>query len=356
MGHVRAGEALQWALAERGLDCEHVDILALGPRWVRAAYGGGFRLLAGRAPAIWRGLYVLSDGPDEDEARWGPAAHRLLFRSFARLLSSRRWSACVCTHFLPAQLASGRPGVPPFSIVVTDFSLHRYWLQPRVANYYVAMHSLAETLSQRLPGARVEATGIPIGSAFANAPAWPDARAALSLPEKGAIALVMSGSFGLGIEAAVTAALSADPALHVVAICGTNEEARRRLAEHPLAGGQLRVHGMVHDVERFVMAADVVVTKPGGLTSSEVLALGRPLILTRPIPGHEEENAAVLQRAGAALRAHDETSLANALRRLLRDPGLRMAMAGSARALGRAHAASDIARSVAGRLERRAVA
>ena len=102
MGHVRAGEALRWAFVERGLECEHVDILVLGPRWVRAAYGGGFRLLAGRAPALWRGLYVLSDGPDEDEARWGPAAHRLLFNRspdcFRHIAGQRVCARISCQH------------------------------------------------------------------------------------------------------------------------------------------------------------------------------------------------------------------------------------------------------------------
>lgn len=356
MGHVRAGEAVSAALRSRGLGAEHVDILALAPRWVRSAYGGGFRLLAGRAPVIWRGLYALSDGSGEDAARWGPIARRLLFRSFARLLSSRPWSACVCTHFLPAQLTAGRANVPPFSLIITDFSLHRYWLQPRVSNYYVAVPALADAVRHRMPDARAEATGIPIDPVFSCPPSCADARMGLALPGDVPVALVMSGSFGLGIGVAASVALDADPTLHVLAVCGTNDDAQRRLSEHPLAGERLHVHGLVRDIERFITAADFVVTKPGGLTSSEVLALGRPLILTRPIPGHEEENAAVLQRAGAALRVHDGADLVAAIRQLLDEPGTRMSMAGSARSIGRAHAAHDIAASLAAILETRAAA
>src|SRR5690606_17307377 len=127
-GHVSAGRAVETAFREAGWsDILHVDILELAPRWVRAAYGGGFELLASRAPAVWREVYRRSDGPDADAARWAPVAHRTVLREFERLLGSRPWVCCVSTHFLPCQLAAGRSG-PPFTAVVTDFTLHRYWV------------------------------------------------------------------------------------------------------------------------------------------------------------------------------------------------------------------------------------
>src|SRR5690606_7458268 len=117
---------------------------------------------ARRAPRVWRELYVRSDGPDEDRAFWGPYAARTLFRPFARLLRSRRWAQCVCTHFLPSQLAAGGAGMPPFSLVITDHTLHRYWVQPRVGTYFVANRDVSRGVRARLPHARIEVTGIPV--------------------------------------------------------------------------------------------------------------------------------------------------------------------------------------------------
>jgi processive 1,2-diacylglycerol beta-glucosyltransferase len=150
-GHVSAGRALHAAFESAGCaQVVHVDVLDLAPRWVRAAYGGGFELLASRAPGVWREVYRRSDG-HTDDARWGTIARRLIFREFERLLTAERWSFCVCTHFLPAQLAAGRPNVPPFASVVTDFALHRYWVQPRVSQYFVATPDMARDLHARLP-------------------------------------------------------------------------------------------------------------------------------------------------------------------------------------------------------------
>ncbi|HEU5208329.1 MAG TPA: hypothetical protein VFU06_02855, partial [Longimicrobiales bacterium] len=73
-GHMRAAQALQKALQRVGVESEHVDVLSLAPRALRLAYGGGFELLARRAPRVWGELYARSDGPGGDRAVWGPYA------------------------------------------------------------------------------------------------------------------------------------------------------------------------------------------------------------------------------------------------------------------------------------------
>jgi processive 1,2-diacylglycerol beta-glucosyltransferase len=97
-------------------------------------------------------------------------------------------------------------------------------------------------------------------------------------------------------------------------------------------------------------AADVIVTKPGGLSLSEALAVGRPMVLTRPLPGHEEANARMLERAGAALLARSGNDVRGALDRMLDDPGLRMRMTVPVRALARPEAAANIAAILTTRL------
>lgn len=345
-GHVRAAEALREALTERepALRIEHVDVLDLAPRWVRAAYGGGFELMAARVPTLWRELYRWTDGPDSDRPRWGPAAERLLFRAFHRLLTSADWRLCLCTHFLPCQLAAGRPGLPPFALVVTDFGLHRYWVQPGVRRYFTATETLASAIRQRAGDARIEARGIPIDPAFATAPTPAEARGTLGLGADRPVALIMGGGLGLGLEESVEAALAATPArVQLLAVCGRNEGAHARLASSGIPAERLRVFGYVQGIERYIAAADVVVTKPGGLTTSEALALGRPLILTRAIPGHEEENVRTLLNMGAALHAPDVKALQRALEQVYTRPTVLVRLGTAARRLGRPNAARSIA-------------
>jgi processive 1,2-diacylglycerol beta-glucosyltransferase len=348
-GHIRAAEAVRGALAARDPEVrvEHVELLSIAPRWVRAFYGSLFEKMVEKAPRVWKEIYRLTDGADHDEARWAPLAHRTLFREFRRLLKSHRWNVCVSTHFLPCQLAAGRHGLPPFALVVTDFGLHRYWAQPGVGAYFVATETLAGELRRRVRRARIEATGIPIDPVFANAPTQARARAALGLAPDRPVALVMGGGLGIGVEEGVMAALAeTEPGVQLLAVCGRNDAARCRLAGAGVREERLRVYGHVCGMEQYLSAADVVVGKPGGLTVSETLALGKPLLLTRPIPGAEEENTRAVVAEGAALCAPTQDALRAQLRRLFHEPGLLDGLSEAARRIGRPHAADTIAAAI----------
>jgi processive 1,2-diacylglycerol beta-glucosyltransferase len=348
-GHMRAAEAVRGAICARDPDVhvEHVELLSIAPRWVRAFYGRLFEKMVERAPRVWGEIYRWTDGADHDTARWAPLAHRTLFREFRRLLRSRPWNVCVSTHFLPCQLAAGRHGLPRFGLVVTDFGLHRMWAQPGVSTYYVATETLAGDLRRRVRHARIQATGIPIDPVFANAPSQAEARAALGLAPDRPVVLVMGGGLGIGVEEGVTAALHAtEPGVQLLAVCGRNDGARCRLASAGVREERLRVLGHVRGMEQYLAAADVVVGKPGGLTVSETLALGKPLLLTRPIPGAEEENTRAVVAEGAALCAPTQEAMRAQLRRLFHEPGLLDSLCSAARRIGRPHAADAIAASV----------
>jgi processive 1,2-diacylglycerol beta-glucosyltransferase len=359
-GHMRAGDALNQAFRDVGAAVEHVDVLQLAPRWVRTAYAGGFELLASRAPRLWRELYRRSDGSDGDHTRWGGLAARLLFREFRALLVEGAFDACVCTHFLPAQLAAGRAGLPPFMTVITDFGVHRYWVQPGVRGYFVATRMMAEEVRRRQPGASLAVTGIPVDPAFAVPCDTAASRRSLHLTADRPVVLVMGGSFGLGVEAAARAALAArTPGLQVLVVCGRNEDARCRLAataESEADARSLHVAGYIGEISQYMAAADVVVTKPGGLTTSEALALSRPLLLTRGIPGHEEANLRYLTGAGAALDASSAESLTGNIDRFFADAALRESLRASAARIAAPHAAPIIVQAVLDRMRHPAVA
>lgn len=354
-GHLRAAEALAGAFHDvaPGLRVSSVDLLQLAPRWVRTAYGPGYERLAMRAPRVWGEIYRWTDYGAHDRPSWAPVARNLLFREFQRLLRDGGWSACVSTHFLPCQLAAGAPGLPPMSLVVTDFELHRVWLQPGAARVFVATEAMAGAYRARVPGVPVQASGIPVGPRFAAAPSREQARQELGMDPARPVVLVMGGGLGLGVEEAARAALdAAGDDVQVVAVCGRNEAARARLSALGVAPSRLAVHGHVGGMERFISAADLVATKPGGLTTSETLALGRPLLLTPAIPGVEEGNMRALSAAGAALPAPTDDAMRQAFARAFREPGLLQRLAAAAAALGRPHSAATVARAVLGEAER----
>lgn len=341
-GHLRAAEALREAAAAGGVHAEHVELLDLAPAWVRSVYGSGYEAVAARAPRVWKGIYRLTDGRAADRARWAPLAWRTLFREFQRLLTARPWSACVCTHFLPAQLAADRPGLPPMSLVMTDLTVHRVWVQPRVRRYFVGVQSAADELGRRLPGVSVTASGIPVSAAIASAPTRDDARAALGIGG-GRMLLVTGGGLGIGVEEAADAALAGAPAdVRVAVVCGRNQRACERLSVRARGEPRLHVLGYVRNVEQWLAAADAVSGKAGGLFTSEALAVGRPLVLTRPIPGAEEGNTRVLLAEGAALAGRTRAEMTHAFARIFTEPGLLDHLAENARRIGRPGAARTV--------------
>jgi processive 1,2-diacylglycerol beta-glucosyltransferase len=135
----------------------------------------------------------------------------------------------------------------------------------------------------------------------------------------------------------------------LVALAGRNEKLLaelKKLAEaHP---GRLFPTGFTRTIERIMAASDIAVTKPGGLTSSECLAMGLPMILVNPIPGQEERNADYLLENGAALKAYDYPGLEFRVKDLLANPGRLASLQERTAALGRPHAADAVLRKVLG--------
>jgi processive 1,2-diacylglycerol beta-glucosyltransferase len=113
---------------------------------------------------------------------------------------------------------------------------------------------------------------------------------------------------------------------------------------HP---GRLVAQGFTNRVERLMAASDLVITKPGGLTTSECLAMGLPMVVHAPIPGQEERNCDYLLEQGAALKAIDASALEWRVRELIAHPERLAAMAARARSLGHPQAARDVVRLVA---------
>ncbi len=159
----------------------------------------------------------------------------------------------------------------------------------------------------------------------------------------------MGGGAGLGGLDDVAARLAViDRDIQLIALAGRNADMLERLqalaAHHP---GRVIAQGFTHRVERLMAASDLVITKPGGLTTSECLALGLPMIVHAPIPGQEERNCDYLLEQGAALKAIDASALEWRVRELTAAPGRLAAMAARARALGHPHAAREVVGIVA---------
>ncbi len=173
-------------------------------------------------------------------------------------------------------------------------------------------------------------------------------RARLGLDEHRTVGLVLAGGFGLASVEKTRGVLAETAAdVQFVTITGRNEKLHRRVSKVALAHpGKIVPLGFVNNIHEYMAASDFVVTKSGGLTSSECLAMGLPMVVYNPIPGQEERNADYLLENGAAVRANSPAHLVFKVRRLLEHPERVDAMRKAALAIASPDAAETIARKV----------
>jgi processive 1,2-diacylglycerol beta-glucosyltransferase len=172
-------------------------------------------------------------------------------------------------------------------------------------------------------------------------------RAKLGLRPDRTTVLLSAGGFGVGpIEHLVTSLLQVRHPAEIVALCGRNEELRTRLGElaaaAPRHGNTLTAVGYTTEMDEYMAASDLLVGKPGGLTTSEALAKELLFVIVNPIPGQEERNSDHLLEEGAAIRCNNLPVLAYKIDRLLDDPARIAAMRAAVRRLARPRAAAAI--------------
>src|SRR5688500_1327376 len=352
-GHVRAAQAIEAAAraASPPIPVTHLDLLSLVPREFRQLYAEQYIKLVERLPQLWSYLYAKSDRPSRDTlvGKLKRAAEKLNTRKLNAEIARLAPSAILCTHFLPAELLSRQKAkghrLPPLWVQVTDFDVHALWVHEHIDRYCVASEEVAFRLADRgVPCTRITVTGIPVMPQFAAPLERSVCARELGIAADRFTVLMMAGGGGIGSLDELAARLLRQPDdLQLVALAGRNADLLLRLqalaARHP---GRLHPLGFTTAVERVMTAADLVVTKPGGLSVSECLAKRKPMLLVSPIPGQEERNADYLLEAGAAVKAVDAATLEFKLAGLLADRSRLAAMGEAAHRIGRPGAAGDV--------------
>ncbi|MFO7254646.1 MULTISPECIES: MGDG synthase family glycosyltransferase [Limnochorda] len=344
-GHAHAAAALAASLAELApsLRVERVDVFdRISPALNEATRYAYIQCLI-HVPLLWREVYERTRHVPPDSP-W-QLLDRAAARRVGRFLAGKRPRAVVATHPGPARLAgalraAGQLDAPVFA-VVTDYVVHGLWAHPGVDWYLVGHEAVRDGLTARgIDPARVAVTGIPIHPRFGRPADRERLRRAWQLgPEP--VVLFMAGSAGLvrGMEDACRALVQAQGRFQLLVVAGRDGVLERRLrAAVAGAARPARVLGFVDRVDELMSLADLLLSKAGGLTVSEALAKGLPMVIYRPIPGQEEGNAAFLVAHGAARVTREPQELVAQVQHLLRSPGLRAQMAAAASQLGRPQA------------------
>ena len=355
-GHEHAARSLAGAFHRLpGCEVRMDDTLAFAPPMFRDVYAGSYLETVARAPGLWQRYFETTNLTDPQRIASSNLsrgqAEKPLLAPLERLVNRFAPSAIVCTHFLPAEvLARRKHGVnPPIYTVVTDHVAHSFWQTPGVDGYFVASETPRNQLIARgVPGAAIRIRGIPVALEI-SAPKDP-AQVRIDhgwAPDRPLVSLLGGGLPLTHARRIAEDLLALERPATLVVVAGRNTDLPLALAD--LADGpqvRLKVLGAIDYVDDLVAASDLVITKPGGLIASEVLARGTPLLVIDPIPGQEEWNADYLASVGAGVQIPRFEMVAHSVRRLLAEPSRLATMRERAREVGRPRAALDIAEDI----------
>ncbi|CAN5558077.1 glycosyltransferase [soil metagenome] len=355
-GHVTAAESLKKAFEMKGLAAEvrYEDVLKFTNPLFRRLYSNAYIGLVNTMPEVLGWMYDNLDEPWKNEKR------RLFFdklntRPLVKMIHEYDPDWIVCTHFLPSEIISdlkytGKMTTPQ-AIVVTDFDMHAMWLCRNYEQYFVALDETRFYMeSLGCPAEKITVSGIPIDPKFAEVKPKAEMRAKYGLDAGMPTVILSLGGFGVGrIETLLDSLRSIRPPVQILAMCGKNEELRSQLESEPAAdeGARIVPVGYTRDMDEYMSASDLIVGKPGGLTTCEALAKGLVFVIANPIPGQEERNADHLLEQGAAIRSNNPATLGYKIEQLINDPDRLAAMSKNALKFARPNAAFDIADTLA---------
>ena len=353
-GHLRAAEAIEKEFKRQHPTAEvkNIDVLNYTNPLFRRLYGKAYLDMVNRMPEVLGWMYDSLDKPWENERR-RLALDRLNTLPLIKFLKNYQPDIAVCTHFLPAEIiswltAKGKINFPQ-AIVVTDFDAHALWLCHYYERYFVALDETKIHLEKLgIPSEKLVVSGIPIDSIFSESKNKNAMREKHGLETDKLTILVSAGGFGVGnIENLLHALSDLHTPSQILAICGRNEEMKtklERLSKEKLNNERVTFKpiGFTREMDELMSAADLIVGKPGGLTTSEALAKNLIFCIVNPIPGQEERNSDHLLEKGCAIKCNNLPVLSYKIDALVNDRERFARMKENVRNFARPNAAKEI--------------
>ena len=335
-GHARAAEAIR---TQANIDYPHetvvhVDVMQYATAAFRKVYTDFYMHLVNKAPSLWGYLYHYSNEAKHDSTlenlrrrleRWNAKALLGFIKEFQP-------DAIICTHFLPAEILSrllARAELAcPVWVQVTDFDLHRMWVHDGMRGYFAANQEVAFRMREYgIADDQIHVTGIPIMPAFNQVLDRQICAKELGCDPHKTTVMLMSGGGGVGDMPSLARRLlniaveDISQTFQLIVLTGKNQQAYQALdVMRAEFSDRLFPVGFTREVERLMVCADLIVTKPGGLTTSECLAMRLPRVVNAPRPGQEERNADYVLESGAAMKAVDDSALCFRIQQLLKEP------------------------------------
>lgn len=227
-------------------------------------------------------------------------------------------------HAAPFLLKKSRNNIPIYT-VITDYFAHPFWINPLIDHYFVASESVKIGLMKHhVDESKITVSGIPIRSDFYHSFNKMKLHAKYEVTPGTRVVTILAGTHGVLKNVKVLAQyLLRDPSLRVIVVCGNNKVLYEKLKPLVLLYPEsFRLYGYVKEIHEILSISHCLVTKPGGITITEAAAVRVPLILYKPVPGQEGENAKYFEEKGAAIVAHSADEIAESVQKLFNNEAL----------------------------------
>lgn len=343
-GHRMAAEALNQGFQGSGYDVHLVDALDHTSRFYKRMYSQSYTFLITHLSWLWGFFFQLIDLPWLQPAvrAWRRLYNHLNGRALERFLVEQDFDYIFSTHFFPNEVMAHLKRRERISATlvccVTDFDVHRIWLAEGIDHYTVA----SAWTRDKIVGLGVEPScvhicGIPTHPKFSVPKDLGAIRAKLALKPDTFTVLVATGSFGIGPIAEILQKLSQ---FQVLVVCGHNRALFESLSRRNK--GLAKIYGLVNNMEELMAVADLMITKPGGLSISEALVTGLPMVFFNAIPGQETNNIKVLKTYGVGISGCSVDAMAAIIMKLKGSPAELKDAKERSRSLGRPAAVAEI--------------
>lgn len=312
-GHVQVANAIVAEAANYPTisEVQHINIASFLPHTLNALLFESYDWSAKFFPLWWRIVYILTN---TSLGTWcAKKIAVLLMRTgvgklgeLKQLLATFQPDCIICTNPIP-RLFLRHSNTKQICMVLTDYDAHATWVQDSRDTFFVsAQDVLAEVIQKGALRTHTIVTGIPIHPVFFEEKNRETLYQTYNIDKNKKTVLILTGGHGLFNPTKHITALNASALpLTIIVIAGKNKALQKELEQLTIHSKHTyHVLGWTNTMDEYMRIADYVITKPGGITTTECLVLQKPMILVSPIPGQEEANCRVLCRIGAAVRAH----------------------------------------------------
>ena len=355
-GHLNAAKSIQECITNnyKNINVELIDCMKYVNITIEKLTTAAYREMAKKAPWAWGRIYA--------DSQKGPLAHissrsnKIMAIKLLKLLREKNPDLIISTHPFGSQMCSylkrKQKITSKIATIMTDFAPHDQWLVGNeYTDYYFVAHNKMKQylISKNIDENKIFDTGIPISNRFLLNYNKNDILSELNFtPNKKTVLFFGGGEFGLGKTKTVEifeCFVKLFPDIQIIAVAGKNENMKTafsKIVEQEKRNDSIKVLEFTNKVPEFMSVSDLVVTKPGGLTTSESLASKLPMVIINPIPGQEEENAQFLEENGIAVWIKKYDNPYERLQNLFSDPKLLPTMKENTEKLSKKYSTQNI--------------